>query len=333
VTRTLIIIDPMGFNIMSLGMQYLLLKGTIVKPGDTVYRLPYTNMAGIDNIDGGTDELQDKLTNTSGDVHVFAYSEGAQVVYRWLRKYGTTSPVTPTERLSFLCIGNAERRYGGMAYKHQNLAALCDVDGLPDPLEDGTSTVHYRVTDFARQYDGFADFPDATDIQQAVDSVGAATSDPLNWALKALQDVVNAVIGAHADAALNAVLGMQMVHTNYFTVTPDDRHNVRYTDPDHPLVEYVWSPTYPVPLLGMGSTFPSLDREKRTSIETAFSRPVVMPEPNYAGISLFTTDFFATDTEFRRVDETGWWPQPPPAVFPSTTLYPSPKLYPAGVPQ
>lgn len=331
-TRTLIIIDPMGFNLMSLGMQYLLFKGTLVKPGDTVYRLPYTNQAGAANIAGGVTALNNKLNSTSGDILVFGYSEGAQVATKWLRDHGTSSPITPTSRLKFLLIGNAERRYGGFGYKHDNLNDIMDVDGLPDPLGDGTSTVHYQVTDFARQYDGFADFPSATDIQQAVDSVGAATSDPFNWALRALQDVTNAVIGAHSDAALNAVLGMQVVHTNYFTVTPDDLHNVRYTDPDHPLVEYVWSPTYPVPLLGMGSTFPSLDREKRTSIETAFSRPVVMPEPNYAGISLFTTDFFATDTEFRRVDETGWWPQPPPPVFPSSTLYPSLKLYPAGVP-
>jgi len=240
---------------------------------------------------------------------VFGYSEGAQVATKWLRDYGISSPVTPTSRLSFLLIGNAERRYGGFAYRHDNLAAICDVDGLPDPLSDGTSTVPYAVTDFARQYDGFADFPSASDIQQAVDSVGAAVSDPFNWALRALQDVTNAVIGAHADAALNAVLGMQMVHTNYFTVTPDDLHNVRYTDPDHPLVEYVWSPTYPVPLLGIGQTFPSLDREKRKVIEQAYSRPVVIPQPNYAQISLFTTDYFATDEDFRRVEETGWFPE------------------------
>ncbi|ORA77173.1 hypothetical protein BST28_18815 [Mycolicibacter kumamotonensis] len=331
-TRTLIVIDPMGFNLVSLGMQYLLLKGTLVQPGDTVYRLPYNNTAGIANIDAGVELLNTKLGNTTGEILVFGYSEGAQVATAWLRKYGIDSPVIPTSRLTFLLIGNAERRYGGFAYKHNNLNQICDVDGLPDPLSDGTSTVHYAVTDFARQYDGFADFPSASDIQQVVDSVGAATSDPFNWALKALQDVVNAVIGAHADAALNAVLGMQMVHTNYFTVTPDDQHNVRYTDPDHPLVEYVWSPTYPVPLLGIGQTFPSLDREKRKSIETAFSRPVVLPSPNYAQISLFTTDFFGTDDDYRRVDETGWWPQPQDPVYPSTTLYPSPKLWPMGVP-
>lgn len=307
--RTLIVIDPMGFNLTSLGMQYLLLKGTLVEPGDTVYRLPYTNQAGASNIAGGVTALNSKLNSTAGDILVFGYSEGAQVATKWLRDHGTSSPVTPTDRLKFLLIGNAERRYGGFGYKHDNLADIMDVDGLPDPLEDGTSTVHYAVTDFARQYDGFADFPSASDIQQAVDSVGAAVSDPFNWALRALQDVTNAVIGAHSDAALNAVLGMQMVHTNYFTVTPDDLHNVRYTDPDHPLVEYVWSPTYPVPLLGIGQTFPSLDRDKRKSIETAFSRPVVLPQPNYAQISLFTTDFFSTDEDFRRADETGWFPE------------------------
>ncbi|MDD7813702.1 PE-PPE domain-containing protein [Mycobacterium sp. CSUR Q5927] len=299
----------MGLNLTSLGLQYVLLRGSLFQLGDTVYRLPYTNQAGIANINGGVTALNNKLTSTSGDILVFGYSEGAQVATKWLRQYGKNTPVTPASRLQFLLIGNAERRYGGFAYKHQNLATICDVDGLPDPLPDGTSTVPYKVTDFARQYDGFADFPSATDIQQAVDSVGAALSDPLNWALRALQDVVNATIGAHKDAALNAVLGMQMVHTNYFSVTPGDIHNVRFTDPDHPLVEYVWSPTYPVPLLGISPTFPSLDRDKRKLIEQAYSRPVVMPQPNYPQISMFTTDFFGTDDDFRRVDETGWWPE------------------------
>ena len=326
--RTLIVIDPMGLNLISLGLQWVLLKGTLVQPGDTVYRLPYTNQAGASNIAGGVTALNAKLNSTSGDILVFGYSEGAQVATKWLRQYGINSPITPTSRLKFLLIGNAERRYGGFAYKHQNLNALCDVDGLPEPLSDGTSTVHYEVTDFARQYDGFADFPSSSDIQDAVDSVGAALSDPLNWALRALQDVVNATIGNHKDAALNAVLGMQTIHTNYFTVTPDDPHNVRFTDPDHPLVEYVWSPTYPVPLLGIGSTFPSLDRDKRKTIETAYSRPVTMPDPNYPQISMFTTDFFGSDADYRRVDEIGWWPEAIRPVWPSLSMYPSPTLYP-----
>lgn len=308
-SRTLIVVDPMGLNLTSLGLERLLLKGSLVKSGDAVYRLPYVNQAGAANIAGGVTALNTKLTSTAGDILVFGYSEGAQVVTKWLRDYGTSSPVTPTSRLKFLLIGNAERRYGGFAYKHTNLAAICDVDGLPDPLPDGTSTVHYQVTDFARQYDGFADFPSAQDIQQAVDSAGAAISDPLNWALRALQDVSNAVTGDHKDAALNAVLGMQMVHTNYFSVTPDDLHNVRYADPDHPSVEYVWSPTYPVPLLGLGVTLPSLDRSKRRPIEAAYSRPVVLPQPNYAQISLFTTDFFSTDDDYRQEGAPGWFPE------------------------
>lgn len=307
--RTLIVVDPFGFNLVSLGLQYLLLKGTLVKPGDTVYRLPYTNLGGIDNIDDGVEMLNTKLASTTGEILVFAYSEGAQIPTKWLREYGTTSPITPTDRLTFLLIGNAERRYGGFAYKHSTFDALADTQGLPEPMTDGTSTVHYRVTDFARQYDGVADFPAASEIQQAIESVGGVSTDPSHWAVRAIQDVTNALIGNHKDAAMNALLGMNLVHNNYFTVTPDDIHNVRYTDPDHPLVEYVWSPTYPVPLLGTGSTFPSLDRDRRRLIEQAYSRPVVLPTPNYAQISLFTTDFFSTDEDFRRVEEVGWFPE------------------------
>jgi|GEM_PF-6031001 len=333
-SKTLIVIDPMGFNVTELGLQYFLLDGTLVQPGDTVYRLPYIALAGISNIDHGVDLLDAKLRSTPGEILVFGYSEGAQVATKWLRTKGHPAPVTPTERVKFLLIGNAERRYGGFAYKHSVLDALCDTDGLPEPLEDGTSTVHYQVTDFARQYDGIADFPNSSDIQQAVDSVGAATGDPFTWILRALQDVTNALIGSHKEAALNAVLGMSMIHHSYFSVTPDDLHNVRFTDPDHPLVEYVWSPTYPVPLLGSGITFPSMDRDKRKLVETAYTRPVIMPQPNYAQISLFTKDFFATDDDYRTPEQPGWWPEqigePPAITLPSTSTYPSQMLLPTG---
>lgn len=308
-SKTLIVIDPMGFNLISLGLQYVLLKGTLVELGDTVYRLPYVNFPGIANIDHGVELLDAKLNSTAGEILVFAYSEGAQVATKWLREHGHPAPVTPTSRLKFLLIGNAERRYGGFAYKHSTFDPVADTEGLPEPLPDGTSTVHYEVTDFARQYDGVADFPNAPDIQQAIESVGGVTTDLFNWILRAIQDVTNALIGNYKDAALNAILGMNIVHNNYFLVTPDDPHNVRFKDPDHPSVEYVWSPTYPAPILGGGTTFPSLDRDQRARIETAYSRPVTLPKPNYAQISLFTKDFFGTDDDYRTPDKPGWFPE------------------------
>lgn len=332
VSRTLIVIDPMGFNLTAVGLQYLLLNGTLVQPGDTVYRLPYVNSSGIDNINHGVDQLDAKLRSTPGEILVFAYSQGVQVATKWLRTQGHPAPITPTSRLKFLFIGNAVRRYGGFAYKHSTFDAVADTVGLPEPLVDGTSTVHYQVTDFARQYDGVADFPDSHDIQQAIESTGGATTDPFNWLIRALQDVTNALIGSHKEAALNAILGMNLVHNNYFSVTPDDPHNVRFTDPDHPLVEYVWSPTYPVPLLGIGITFPSIDRDKRRLIETAYTRPVILPQPSYSRISLFTKDFFATDQDYRTTEKPGWWPEQASnrVALPSTSTYPSPTLLPTG---
>ncbi len=315
--RTLIVIDPFGFNLTSLGMQYLLLKGTLMESGDTAYRLPYTNLSGIDNIDDGVDALDTKLRSTSGEILVFAYSQGCHVAQKWLRLHGHPAPVTPTERVSFLLIGNPSRKYGGFSYRHSTFDAVADTVGLPDPLEDGTSTVHYRVTDLARQYDGVADFPGAQDIQTAIESIGGVTTDPADWMVRALQDVTNALIGTHKDAMLNALLGMALVHNNYFSVTPDDLHNVRLTSPDHPLVTYVWAPTYPVPLLGAGITLPSIDREKRLLIEAAYSRPVTLPMPNYPQISLFTTDFFGSDADFRQPDKPGWFPEgiPPRSAY------------------
>lgn len=313
--RTLIVIDPMGMNLVGLGLQYLLLKGTLVRPGDTVYRLPYVNyLSGIEYIEHGAELLDEKLSETAGDILVFAYSNGCHVATKWLQDYGTESPITPTSRLSFLFVGNPGRRYGGFCYGHETFDPVAVTDGLPAPLEDGTSTVHYALTDFTRQYDGVADFPNAPNIQDAIESIGGITTDPFNWMIQATQDIINALIGVYEEAAWNALIGMTTTHNNYFNVTPDDQHNVRMVDPDHPLVEYVWSPTYPVPILG-ALAVPSVDRNKRTEIETAFARPVALPKPNYAQISIFTKDFFATDDDNRRIHETGWYPEPKVGVI------------------
>lgn len=290
-----------------------LLSGTLLQSGDTVYVVPYVNQAGINNIIAGCEMLNDKLMNTAGEILVFGYSEGCQVAHMWLRKYGINTPLSPS-RLSFLFIGNGERRYGGMCYKTEAFEQIAGTEGLPD-------YVPYRVTDFARQYDAFADFPTAPEIRTGLNDIGSIIEPPYNLTL--FNDAIRDVAGLFQNtdewnACINSLAGALLVHSvpGYLFVTLDDADNLWMTDPDRPLVQYGWSPTYPVPALGLGPTFPQWDSALRSSIELEYNRPVKIPDPDYSGKFPIENDSAQPITP-PAVPVTGWWapkPRPPARV-------------------
>lgn len=72
---------------------------------------------------------------------VFGYSQGAQIASTWLRRYGKSGGPDP-QYLSFLLIGNPERRYG-----KQPWTALT----TPDDTK-------YKVRDVTRKGDNWADY-------------------------------------------------------------------------------------------------------------------------------------------------------------------------------
>jgi hypothetical protein len=258
---TVIVINPLGADVTWL--LGALLKGTIAAPGDTIYTLPYTNQAGSANIANGVALLDAKLNATSGNIKVFCYSEGCQVATKWLRDHGTTSPITPTTRLTFQFVGNAERKYGGILYQRSSFNAWADTGGLP-------GTVPYAVNDFCRQYDGFADYPTASVFGTAADDVAAALTDwnKIGTAFQAVFSLFTT--DATKNAANNTYKGMSDVHQYYFNVAPGDAENVTKVEGN---VTYEWSPTFPLPLLGAFATAP-VDNTLRTQIETQYTRPV-----------------------------------------------------------
>lgn len=111
----------------------------------------------------------------------------------------------------------------------------------------------FQVIDFALQYDGWADWP----------------GDP--------QVITN------VDAAVNAYQGMSSTHLQYQRGRLDDPNNAEYFDATTN-VTYVWAMTYPVPILGPWAT-PSTDSDYRATIESAYSRPVVVPTPDYPALA------------------------------------------------
>lgn len=295
-TKTVILLNPMGTDVTNFvngttGVPQLL-KGTIMDAGDTLYTLPYNNTSGAVHITDAIPMLDAKLKSTTGEVLVFGYSEGCQIADWWLANQGSTpaAGVDPAE-VSFLLIANADRKYGGFVYQSTVFDAVAYTAGKPD-------NTPYTVIDFARQYDGVADFPTAAPIQTALNNLQALTTDT-NAFQTAMQDIANVVANtSYANAALNAVTGFVAIHNNYLQVTVADTDNVSLVDGN---ITWMWSPTYPVPLLGIGGTFPAADQALRPQIETAYSRPVTLPTPDYSantgwGIEPFTV-----------TGVPGWW--------------------------
>lgn len=94
----------------------------------------------------GRDVLNDYIRATPGKKIVFAYSRGAQFASEWLRAYADAPDAPSPSDLSFVLIGNPQRRLGG------TLGTTLDgVRLLPTP--DDT---RYPVTDLTRRRDGWS---------------------------------------------------------------------------------------------------------------------------------------------------------------------------------
>jgi len=99
-------------------------------------------VAALDSI------LRTSPVSDSTDVLVFAYSIGAQVASAWLRLHANDIGAPDPRYVSFLLIGNPERKYGGIpAASSPDLAAITP------------NNTAYAVQDLKIQYDGWADWP------------------------------------------------------------------------------------------------------------------------------------------------------------------------------
>lgn len=223
------------------------LQGKITQ-GKVYVPIVYPNF-GIEDwrMEAGREMLDQALHDFSGPKTVFGHSMGARVVNLWLREYGQSTPFNPNE-LEFYCIGNSTRRYGGPLFTEER---GCPVD------------TPYKVTDIARQYDGWADYPNDR---------------------------------SNSDAALNAIMGQQYIHTDYYNIDPNPSAtgNYKFVEGN---VTYVWNATYPLPkiqqynptkaMLGLLNLFQvtsaakQKDQEERPGIEAAYTRPVAIPAPSY----------------------------------------------------
>lgn len=231
------------------------LQGTLWAPGsgNTRVDIQYNNLwPSNTNALDGRDKLNTALTSGyPTPYYIVGHSMGAQVVYKWLRELGPTSAVSTTTT-TFICTGCPERKYGG--------AAVIQPSKYPAVYPGGSggvglpATMRYTLIDIARQYDGWADYPNN-------DSIAAALT--------------------------NAQKGQSTIHVDYGDVPWNS--GIDYVEG---LVTYRWSaPTYPAPSAQVDDTglnwlwrwlfhiAATTDASVRSAIEAAYSRPVTLPSP------------------------------------------------------
>ena len=152
-------LDPAFFPVMRFWM-----RNFAITDGRTFTRIAYPNVPNplpfLDFAGVGVSMLDKALHCTPGRKIVFGHSMGSQVAYKWLREKGPTSDICPAD-VVFVLGGNPERKYGGTCVVQSpprklfgSIAPKAAYGGCGLP-ED----THYRVIDYVRQYDGWADVP------------------------------------------------------------------------------------------------------------------------------------------------------------------------------
>ncbi len=138
--------EPLTFGAGSMvGVMRFTLRGFAVTHGRPVTVPTNTNLTYAGLL-AGRDVLNDYIRKTPGKKIVFAYSRGAQFASEWLRTYASAVDAPPASELSFVLIGNPQRRLGGVVGK--------TLDGVE--LQSTPDDTQYSVVDLTRQKDGWA---------------------------------------------------------------------------------------------------------------------------------------------------------------------------------
>ncbi|MFM8798879.1 MAG: PE-PPE domain-containing protein [Fluviibacter sp.] len=125
-------------------------KGFAVADGRTQIQVKYPatlDPTGTGSIATGAEKLNTLIRITSGPKIVLGYSQGAQVAGAWLRKYAYTPNSPNPDELSFILIGNPERKYGQQPWTKKT---------TPDDTR-------YKIRDVARRGDNWSDWQNTTD--------------------------------------------------------------------------------------------------------------------------------------------------------------------------
>ncbi|WNG91293.1 PE-PPE domain-containing protein [Mycobacterium sp. ITM-2016-00318] len=166
----------------------------------------------------GLRDLEDEVNDaeTTEPIVIFGISQSAVISTEYKRKLarqypGTDNPDAPD--ITFVLPGNLNRPNGGVMSRFRGLYIPILNFSFNGPTPTNTSFTTY---DIAREYDGFADFP--------------------NFPLNLL-------------ATLNAVAGIIYIHSGYMTVGLDPDPSQYQQGPPHGDTTYYFIPTPHLPLL------------------------------------------------------------------------------------
>lgn len=242
---TVFTIDGAGWS----GLLRFMCRGAVTK-GKTVKNVKYPNtyvdglryVPAVKAVERGAQALDDMLTAhfnaapDADDVVVYGVSMGSQVACKWLREYGPRSAV-PSGKVSFLLLANPEQPFHGIYRADPKLVKfmkLPDYGGVGVP-----ANTPFAVTDLCRQYDGMADYPN-----RPAGQVGSR-------------------------AVVNALLGLFLIHNNYFRLDLDSRDTIRVNRGN---VTYVLSPTRVPPVCRLTAWSPARRNAQRQRIENSYDR-------------------------------------------------------------
>jgi hypothetical protein len=160
VGTTVLTVEGLDFGIVDLMPRVL--RRFATADGRTRQRVRFPASTSKTSISAGVTALDRDVRATQGEKVVLAHSQGAQVASGWLRGYADKPDAPPAAELSFILIGNPQRRLGGRPNGK-------GFDGKP--LHATPDDTQYRVVDICRRWDGWANadnWPDHPDVKARV---------------------------------------------------------------------------------------------------------------------------------------------------------------------
>lgn len=223
-SATVLTLSGLNFNLYnSMPKQF---GGLFARPPYTMVHVKYPASIASNSISKGVEMLDAAVKATPGLKIVMAHSQGAQVCSRWMREHANDTTAPGPNELMFILSGNPLRSTGGYIIGRKEVGGTI---GIATP-----TYTPWRIIDFARRYDGWAD-----------------------W----VQDEQNKL------AVKNANKGKQTLHTNYDEVDFDSPSHTIWTKGN---TTYVLTREEKLPVL-KSSAKPSQVKATRNEIEAAYT--------------------------------------------------------------
>lgn len=134
------------------------LQGTVCAAPNVCDPIQYYNVGdflggeiGMQSLNDGEQKLQDWMSRTPGKKIAMGHSQGALVIYKWLRDHSSDPSAPPPSELSFISLASSERKGTGYAlYDPTGMYAARKQYGMGLPANTG-----YQVTDVCIKWDGW----------------------------------------------------------------------------------------------------------------------------------------------------------------------------------